>query len=232
MRENLQPTCNQFATDLISRRFGRLTVIGIEGVHTTPCGTKRRMWRCRCDCGKESVVAENNLKNGSTKSCGCWKANGLRQYNTKHGGSNDRLYGIWKNMKRRCNSKNDKRYDTYGGKGIKVCNEWNDSYQSFKDWAYANGYNDSAEFQECTLDRIDNNGDYEPNNCRWVDKVVQANNTSKNHYIEFNGTKMTIAEFARIMKISKNQAWYYIDKLERGAIVCAKRGWKKEKENE
>lgn len=201
--------------DLISRQFGRLTVIDFEGTHTTPCGTKRKMWRCKCECGKETVVAENNLKNGSTKSCGCWKHEKLKEYNTVHGGANDRLYGIWKNMKRRCNSPNDKHYDTYGKKGIKVCEEWNDSYQDFKEWAYANGYDDSAEFQKCTLDRIDNDGDYEPSNCRWVDRITQANNTSKNHHVELNGIKMTIAEFARTMNISKNHAWYYIDKFER-----------------
>lgn len=202
-------------SDLIGRRFGRLTVVGFERTHATPCGTKRKMWRCKCECGKETVVAENNLKNGSTKSCGCWKHEKLKEHNTLHGDSNDRLYLIWKNMKRRCNSPNDKRYETYGGKGIKVCEEWNDSYQSFKEWAYTNGYDDSAEFQECTLDRIDNEGDYEPSNCRWVDRITQANNTSKNHHVELNGIKMTIAEFARTMNISKNHAWYYIDKFER-----------------
>lgn len=206
-------------SDFISRQFGRLTVIGFDGIHTTPCGTRKKMWQCKCECGKETVVAENNLKNGTTKSCGCWKRDKLNEHNTVHGGSNDRLYGIWKNTKRRCNSPNDKHYDTYGGRGIKVCEEWNNNYQSFKEWSYANGYDDSAEFQECTLDRIDNNGDYEPSNCRWVDRITQANNTSKNHYVELNGIKMTIAEFARTMNISKNHAWYYIDKFEREVMV-------------
>lgn len=201
--------------DLTGKRFGLLTVIKNAGTHITSGGSKKKLWLCRCDCGTVKTVRGENLKNGSTKSCGCWKLEKFKEHNTFHGGSNDRLYGIWKNMKRRCNSPNDKRYETYGEKGIKVCKEWSDSYQSFKEWAYANGYDDSAEFQKCTLDRIDNDGDYEPSNCRWVDKITQANNTSKNHHVELNGIKMTIAEFARAMNISKNHAWYYIDKFER-----------------
>lgn len=201
--------------DLTGKKFGLLTVIEYAGVHITPCGTRRNLWKCICDCGNETTVQGTSLKSGSTKSCGCWKYSKIKEHNTKHGGVHDRLYGIWKNMKRRCNNPNDKRYEAYGGKGIKVCLEWSNSYQSFKEWAYANGYDDSAEFQKCTLDRINNNGDYEPSNCRWVDKITQANNTSKNHHVELNGIIMTIAEFARVMNISKNHAWYYIDKFER-----------------
>ena len=202
---------------MISRKFGRLTVIGFAGIHITPCGTKRRMWKCRCECGNETTVTENNLKNGSTKSCGCWKYEKIKEHNTKHGGTNDRLYGIWKSMKRRCNSPKDSHYKSYGGRGIKVCDKWND-YENFKKWAYANGYNEDAEYGECTLDRINNDGDYEPNNCRWVNRIVQANNTSKNHLVSLNGTQMTIAEFARVMNIPKNHARYYIDKYERGKM--------------
>lgn len=200
--------------DLIGVCFGRLTVIGYEGVHVSPCGTRRKMWRCRCACGKESIVAGSSLKNGSTKSCGCWKYQKIQKHNTSHGGSHDRLYGIWKNMKRRCNSQKDAHYKSYGGKGIKVCDEWND-YANFKEWAYASGYDDSAEFGACTIDRIDNNGDYTPSNCRWVNRTTQANNTSRNRHVEFQGKRLTIAEFARVMNIDKNHARYYIDKFDR-----------------
>lgn len=200
--------------DTISRQFGRLTVIEYSGVHITPCGTRKKMWKCRCECGKETIVADNNLKNGSTKSCGCWKHSKIIEHNTKHGGVHDRLYGIWKNMKYRCNNPKDSHYKAYGGKGVKVCSEWND-YENFRRWAYANGYDENAEFGECTLDRIDNNGNYEPSNCRFVSRIIQANNTSRNHFVELNGRKMTIAEFARAMNISKNRAWYYLNKFER-----------------
>lgn len=200
--------------DLIDRRFGRLTVIDFEGIHATPCGTRRKMWRCRCECGNESVIAENNLKNGTTKSCGCWKYEKIKERNTLHGGSNDRLYGIWKNMKRRCNSPKDSHYEFYGSRGIKVCEEWSD-YANFKRWAYANGYDDNAEFGDCTLDRIDNDGDYAPFNCRWVNRITQANNTSRNRYVKFQGKRLTIAEFARVMNIDKNHARYYVEKFDK-----------------
>lgn len=204
--------------DLISRQFGYLTVIEAAGIHVTPCGTKRRIWKCRCRCGNETVVSENNLKNGSTKSCGCWKKTRFKEFNTKHGGAKigqtDRLYGIWKNMKRRCSSPKDSHYEVYGKKGVCVCNEWQD-YSNFKEWAYANGYDEAAEYGQCTIDRIDNDGDYCPDNCRWVNRVVQANNTSRNRYVEFEGKKLTIAEFARAMNIDKNHAWYYVDKFDR-----------------
>lgn len=201
--------------NLIGRRFGRLTVMAFDGIHKSPCGTTRRMWRCKCDCGNETVVNTSNLFNGSTKSCGCWKLEKITSHNTKHNGTHDRLYMIWKSMKYRCSSDHDKRYEVYGGKGVSVCQEWLEDYDAFKRWAYENGYDESAKTGECTIDRIDNNGNYEPSNCRWVDRTVQANNTSRNHWVELNGFKMTIAEFAKVMNISKNHAWYYLNKFER-----------------
>lgn len=199
---------------MIGKRFGRLTVVGREKTYVAPCGTKRAMWKCLCDCGNEIVASTINLTSGNTKSCGCLKTERIVLFNTSHGGTHDRLYGIWKSMKHRCNNPNDSHYGTYGGKGISICDEWND-YKCFKDWAYKHGYDEDAEYGECTLDRIDNDGNYEPSNCRFVNRLIQANNTSKNHIIELNGHKMTIAEFARIMNIDKNHAWYYIDKFER-----------------
>ena len=220
-------------SDLISRQFGRLTVMDFEGIHTTPCGTRRKMWRCRCECGNESVVAENNLKNGTTKSCGCWKYEKLKERNTIHGGSNDRLYRIWKNMKRRCDSPNDKRYKTYGGKGVKVCEEWSNNYQSFKEWAYANGYDDSAEFQKCTLDRVDNDGDYEPNNCRWATMKEQANNKRTNRIVVYNGCKYTLTQLAEKIGMNKttlkerlNMGWSVEDAVNR-PIRLRTKGWRK-----
>lgn len=200
--------------DLISRRFEYLTVIEPAGVHITPCGTKRRMWKCRCICGNETIVSENNLKNGTTKSCGCWKTSRLNQFNTRHGKYNERLYKIWRSMKRRCNSPKDSHYENYGGKGVSVCDEWKE-YDVFRKWAYSNGYDETAETGDCMIDRIDNNGSYSPENCRWVNRIVQANNTSRNRYVEFEGKRLTIAEFARAMNIDRNHAWYYVDKFDR-----------------
>ena len=204
--------------DLTGMRFGVLTVLELAGTHENPCGTRRSLWRCRCDCGTEKVVQGTSLTSGQTVSCGCMKKIRIAKINTTHGGSRsgkeDRLYGIWKNMRRRCNSPKDSHYKSYGGRGVAVCEEWND-YAVFKEWAYENGYNENAEIGECTLDRIDNDGNYEPSNCRWANRIVQMNNTSRNHYVELNGTRLTIAEFARVMNISKNKAWYYLNKFEK-----------------
>jgi len=202
--------------DLIDRKFGRLRVVEFAGVHTTPCGTRRRLWKCICDCGTEKIVQEQNLLNATTKSCGCWKYEKIKEHNTKHKGSSDRLYGIWKNMKRRCTSPRDKNYERYGGRGISVCEEWAESYDSFRKWAYENGYDESAPTGECMIDRIDNDGDYDPKNCRWVNRIIQANNTSTNRHITLNGKMLTIAEFARVMNISKFKARYRIELFEKG----------------
>ncbi len=213
--------------DLTGKKYEKLTVLAYHGLHLTPGGTVRHLWKCRCDCGAIKIVQGVNLKNGSTKSCGCWKLSKVVEHNTKHGGVHDRLYGIWKSMKRRCNSPKDSHYELYGGRGIKVCDEWN-NYENFKEWAYSNGYDETAKFGNCTIDRIDNNGDYSPENCRWVDRITQANNTSRNRYVEFEGQRLTIAEFARVMNIDKNHAWYYVNKfdkeIENGTINLASGG--------
>ena len=202
--------------DLIGKKYGMLTVMESAGYHITPCGTRRRLWKCHCDCGTEKIVQEPNLKNGTTKSCGCWKYRKIKEHNTKHGGSKDRLYGIWKGMKRRCNDSRDSHYATYGGKGIKICDEWANDYAVFKEWAYKNGYDENAKTGDCSIDRINNNGNYEPNNCRWVNRIQQANNTSQNRYVTLNGKRLTIAEFARTMNISQFKARYRIELFEKG----------------
>ena len=161
------------------------------------------------------VVRASNLLNGTTKSCGCWKTEKINTYNSKHNGSNDRLYEIWKAMKRRCSNPNDSHYHSYGGRGITVCKEWVNNYSAFKEWAYNNGYDKLAKTGNCTIDRIDNDSGYSPDNCRFVDRIVQANNTSTNRFVDFQGHRLTIAEFARLMNIDKNYAWYYVDKFDR-----------------
>ncbi len=121
----------------------------------------------------------------------------IREANTTHGFSDkERLYTIWLRMRQRCNSPSDKGYPYYGGRGISVCEEWNTDYSSFRKWALAEGYTDSL-----TLDRIDNNCGYSPENCRWVDKKTQANNRRTNRIIEWNGEQHTLSEWAGITGI-------------------------------
>lgn len=152
--------------DLTGQRFGKLTVIeraGTKNKHVT--------WRCICDCGKETIVKGNSLTSGLTRSCGClYRAINQAGAHTTHGGSADRLYNIWRAMRQRCQNPNSTKFADYGGRGIRVCGEWQ-SYPAFRDWALSHGYAD-----DLSIDRIDFNGNYEPNNCRWATVKVQNNN--------------------------------------------------------
>jgi Fic family protein len=126
--------------------------------------------------------------------------------------SNTRLYGIWRGIKRRCLNPNYHHFKDYGGRGITICEEWQ-NYEPFAKWAIENGYSENL-----TIDRIDNDGNYEPLNCRWVDVYVQNNNTSRNHFIEYQGGLYTIAELADMAGIKQNTLLYRL-----------KRGWDIEK---
>ena len=171
--------------DLSNKRFGRLVVIDLAG-------TKKgqTMWRCVCDCGREKVVTAGHLKSGHTTSCGCYNREQTKRALTKHGKTGTRLHNIWFCMKARCyNTKHD-AYKDYGGRGIIICDEWKDSFNSFYNWALANGYGDNK-----SIDRIDNNGNYCPENCRWSDRREQNSNKRSNHYITFDGKTMTLREW-------------------------------------
>jgi len=167
--------------DLTGERFVRLVVIKRSGNHHN-----RVAWECRCDCGNTKTVTSNDLKTGSTQSCGCIKREmaaaksklaGLVRGKqlTKHGLHGIRLYGIWKAMRERCNNPNSNDHADYGGRGIDICKEWDD-FASFNTWAMSNGYNPNALFGECTIDRKEVNGNYCPENCQWVSLKLQANN--------------------------------------------------------
>lgn len=186
--------------DLTGMRFGRLIVI--RRVENKVSPTKSRpQWLCKCDCGNEVVVTGDNLRIGQTKSCGCYQKDRMRQTITTHGETNTRLYAVWTSMKGRCNNPHNPYYHRYGERGIKLCDEWNSDFSAFKDWAYKNSYKEDAKRGECTIDRIDNNKGYSPENCRWVNQKTQMNNVSYNHYETYNNETHTIAEWADILQI-------------------------------
>lgn len=162
--------------DLTGQRFGRLTVTGRANIESK---VRNYFWHCTCECGKQIDVVSWALRKGHTISCGCYQKKRASEAQATHRQSHKRLYNVWTSMKQRCYNPNQKYYKDYGGRGIKVCEEWRHDYQAFHDWAYTNGYDDKAPHGQCTIDRINNDGDYSPDNCRWVDIKTQQQNRRK-----------------------------------------------------
>ena len=173
---------------LVGQTFHELTVVS-EVVPATHPG--RREWLCRCSCGNTTVVQTAYLTYGTTKSCGCLKLRRLMERSVTHGMSATRLYKTWSDMRARCYDPNNKRYSVYGGRGIAVCSEWFHGFSAFAKWALANGYTD-----ELTIDRIDVNKNYEPENCRFIPHREQSHNRNWNHQITINGRTQIMKDWA------------------------------------
>ena len=163
-------TSQKCSKDITGQKFGKLTAIKRVSKIGEPV-----KWECQCDCGNTCVVSENNLGR-STKSCGCLRHKGTHKL------SKTRLYGVWTDMKQRCYNPNEIAYKNYGERGIEVCNEWKNDFGKFYDWAINNGYSDNLE-----IDRINNNQNYSPNNCRWITHQEQQLNKRSNRIVEYNG---------------------------------------------
>lgn len=204
------------AKNLTGQKFGRLTVIKRNG--TSKSG--KIIWECRCDCGKIKNVVSASLINGGTKSCGCLQKEyaitqciKLLNSNIKHNMTNTRLYRIWDRMKQRCNNENIDCYNDYGGRGIKICQDWLNDFMNFYNWAIESGYQDNL-----TIDRKDNDGNYEPNNCRWITNQEQQYNKRNTILIEYKGSIKTILELSEITNLPYHiifQRYYAGDKEER-----------------
>ena len=153
-------------------KFGRL-----QPLERLPrCKGGNVYYKCLCDCGNITFVAHGGLTMGTTKSCGCIRKEMLSRRTSTHRHSKEKLYLVWKTMKKRCFCETDKHYKWYGAKGVKVCEEWKTDYMSFRNWAYENGYKDTVGYTNYTIDRIDPYGNYEPSNCRIADWVTQRHN--------------------------------------------------------
>lgn len=174
--------------NLIGNKYGLLTVIERgENIIYPSRKTPVKQWRCRCECGNEIDVRTAYLKSGHTQSCGClWGKTMI-----KHGMCHTRLYSIWQNMKARCEN-----HKNYAGRGITVCDEWKNDFVAFRDWAIANGYSDELE-----LDRKNNDGNYEPSNCRWVTRTENNRNKRTNHFLTYNGKTLTLIEWQELTGI-------------------------------
>ena len=179
--------------DLTGKKYGKLTVI--KFAYTTG---KARYWECLCDCGNKVNLKYGKITSGHTKSCGCLHKEICKQMLTKHDKYYTNIYRAYICMKDRCLNPNNSSYKRYGGRGISICKEWlgEEGFLNFYNWAINNGHKDNL-----SIDRIDNNGNYEPSNCRWVDKLAQANNRSKNKIITYKNESHTLSNWARVLNI-------------------------------
>jgi hypothetical protein len=199
--------------NLLSVRSGRLTVISFYDKERN--GHKRYL--CKCDCGNYTVVRDTRIRNHETKSCGCISKEHLIEYNTKHGLSNSPLYIIYQGMMSRCYNPDLDGYHRYGGRGIKVCDEWLSDIENFIKWGKESGFKKGL-----TLDRIDNDGDYEPNNCRWVTSKIQSRNTVRNNRYSIENETRTLIEWCelhsinyRTVKSRLSRGWSFEDAMTR-----------------
>lgn len=183
---------NTYSPVNIGNRYGRLVVVsGPDPRRVGKSQQKRYYFTCICDCGKESIVDSAKLKVGWTTSCGCKHADNGRARLTTHGDTDTRLHDIWCSIRGRCFNIRNRAYDRYGGRGIVMCDAWKKDFTSFRDWATANGYADHL-----SIDRINNDGNYEPSNCRWATPTEQARNKRNSLMISAFGQTKCVAEWA------------------------------------
>lgn len=206
---------------LVGKKIGRLEILREES-YTSKAGKVLRGYLCHCECGNEKVISHSSLISGRTNSCGClmtefnkgkkgndyWKyRNGKRKSTIKGDRTKERLHRIWKNMKQRCTNPNFPDYKKYGARGITICDEWLHNFQAFYNWAIENGYAD-----ELTIDRINNDGNYEPSNCQWITNKEQQYNKRTNTFLSYKGITKTEKQWAEILGIKCANIGYRVRK--------------------
>lgn len=192
----------KYDTDIIGRKYGMLTIIS-EKSPIKVNGQNKRIVLCQCDCGNIVETRLWYLSSGEKQSCGCLKR-------SQNGFGTTRLCKVWNGMHRRCENPKATSYERYGGRGIKVCDAWSgkDGFMAFREWALANGYKEGL-----TIDRIDVNGWYSPDNCRWATYKEQNNNQTDNHWVTYKGKTHTISEWSDITGISQAKIAVRLNKL-------------------
>lgn len=201
--------------DLTGMRFGRWTVTGRAEDRIGHTGYKTVMWNCRCDCGNSGVICGKSLRRGDSQSCGCLAKEAVSRRASRHGGFGTRLYNIWDSLRQRCLNPQNAAYHNYGGRGITICPEWDD-FSVFREWALNTGYEEDAPRGKYTIDRIDVNGNYSPDNCRWTGMKEQAQNRRNTIMVEYNGETRPLSEWADISGIKYCTLW---KRYSRGAPI-------------
>lgn len=191
--------------DLTGQRFGRLTVIKLLDERSKH---GEKIWLCKCDCGNEKKAVSSYLRSGETKSCGCYQKEMASKFNSFHHLSKHKLYRKFMKMIARCENPNNPSYKDYGARGITICKEWREDFMKFYEWSINNGYS-----EDLSIDRIDNDKGYSPDNCRWTTKLRQNNNRRTSRYLEYDGKRMTIADWGRETGIHQSLIGVRINKL-------------------
>lgn len=199
--------------NLVGKHFNRLVVIGLDTNRTEE--KRKAYWLCKCDCGNTKSVRGDSLIDGSIKSCGCLKReqDKINLIACTHGLRYTRQFNIWCHMKARCYNTSSPKYRVYGGRGIKICDDWKNDFLNFYNWSIANGYSD-----ELSIERINVNGNYEPSNCRWATLVEQAQNKQNTLYLTIDGTTMRLKEWCEIYNINYKKAHSRLKKYGEDAI--------------
>ena len=185
--------------EIVGKRYGKLVVLAID---TYKDKSNHKYLLCQCDCGNQKKIAMNHIRSGASRSCGCGVVESTIKRNTTHNGTHSRLFNIWNGIKRRCFNRNDSRFKYYGGRGITLAPEWED-FSAFQKWSFAHGYSDSL-----TIERIDVNGNYCPENCKWIPFEEQARNKTNNRRITINGETHLISEWCKAANVSTTQVYW------------------------